>query len=160
MVLELSLIRVISSGKNFSFTHFAAVVLSLQIFFLIPPGTYHYWVDRGCIIWEACPTHPQLASSVTQDWSPIQVLTRLGATQLQWSDRNWLPLSHVLPHIKDNCTIRQSHLSLIHKVANFTQHKEMETHSHKVTGNWCWTSLSMMLLKGWVCVLFNDTWFQ
>ena len=23
--------------------------------FFVPPGTHHYWVDRGGMIWEACP---------------------------------------------------------------------------------------------------------
>ena len=29
---------------------------SLQFSFLVPPGTHHCWVDRGGVIWEACPT--------------------------------------------------------------------------------------------------------
>ena len=29
---------------------------SLQLSFLVPPGTHHCWVDRGSVIWEACPT--------------------------------------------------------------------------------------------------------
>ena len=29
---------------------------SLQFSFLVPPGTHHWWVDRGSVIWEACPT--------------------------------------------------------------------------------------------------------
>ena len=28
---------------------------SLQLSFLVPPGTHHSWVDRGGVIWEACP---------------------------------------------------------------------------------------------------------
>ena len=30
---------------------------SLQFSFLVPPGTHHCWVDRGGVIWEACPWH-------------------------------------------------------------------------------------------------------
>ena len=29
---------------------------SLQFSFLVSPGTHHCWVDRGSVIWEACPT--------------------------------------------------------------------------------------------------------
>ena len=29
---------------------------SLQFSFLVPPGTYHCWVDRGGVIWEVCLT--------------------------------------------------------------------------------------------------------
>ena len=39
---------------------------SLQFNFLVPPGTHHCWVDRGGVIWEACPTPLHMAGSVTQ----------------------------------------------------------------------------------------------
>ena len=39
---------------------------SLQFSFLVPPGTHHCWVDRGGVIWEACPTPLHMAGSVTR----------------------------------------------------------------------------------------------
>ena len=47
----------ISSGENSAFAHFAAAIANHYNFsFLVPPGTHHCWVDRGGMIWEACPT--------------------------------------------------------------------------------------------------------
>ena len=39
---------------------------SLQFSFLVPPGTHHCWVDRGSVIWEACPTPLHMAGNVTR----------------------------------------------------------------------------------------------
>ena len=39
---------------------------SLQFSFLVPPGTHHCWVDRGGVIWKACPTPLHMAGSVTR----------------------------------------------------------------------------------------------
>ena len=37
---------------------------SLQFSFLVPPATHHCWVDRGGVIWEACPTPPHMTGHV------------------------------------------------------------------------------------------------
>ena len=34
--------------------------------FFVPPGTHYCWVDRGGMIWEACPTSLHMAGSVTR----------------------------------------------------------------------------------------------
>ena len=65
--------------------------------FFVSPGTHHCWVDRGGMIWEACPTPLRMAAVWLEHRSPIHVLTRLSIAELQWSDGNWLPLGHVLP---------------------------------------------------------------
>ena len=39
---------------------------SLQLRFLVPPGTHHCWVDRGDMIWEASPTPLHMTGSMTR----------------------------------------------------------------------------------------------
>ena len=57
-----------SSGENSAFTHFCcSYSQSLQFRFLVPPATHHCWLDRGSMIWKACPTPPNMAQC---DWSP------------------------------------------------------------------------------------------
>ena len=54
LVLELSLIRSHLLWGEFSV--FSAANAIHNSSFLVPPGTYHCWVERGGMIWEACPT--------------------------------------------------------------------------------------------------------
>ena len=35
----------------------------------VQPGTHHCWVDRGGVIWEACPIPLHMVSSVS--WAPV-----------------------------------------------------------------------------------------
>ena len=57
LVLELFLIQSHLLWGEFSIcAHCCSYSQSLQFSFLVPPGTYHCWVDRGGVIWEACPT--------------------------------------------------------------------------------------------------------
>ena len=60
---------------------------SLQFSFLVPPGTHYCWVDRGGVIWEACPTPLHMSGSVT----------RAAVTHPSNRARR-LPFGHVLPH--------------------------------------------------------------
>ena len=57
LVLELFLIQSHLLWGEFSIcTLCCSYSQSLQFSFLVPPGTHHCWVDRGGVIWEACPT--------------------------------------------------------------------------------------------------------
>ena len=55
---------VISSGENSA--HFLQLMPLTILLFFVPPGTHHCWLDRGGMIWEACPTPLHMASSVTR----------------------------------------------------------------------------------------------
>ena len=71
--------------------------------FYVPPGTHHCWVDRGGMIWEACPTptHGLQRDSSTGHPSTNRAQRCL---IIQWSDENWLLHGHVLTslaHILD-----------------------------------------------------------
>ena len=58
---------------------------SLQFSFLVPPGTHHCWVDRGGMIWEACPTPLHMTGSVTRaSGHPSKYYP--GSTLLNFSD--------------------------------------------------------------------------
>ena len=58
------LYSLISSGEHSTFAHFAAAIANHYNFtFLVPPGTHNWWVDKGGMIWEACPTPLHMAST-------------------------------------------------------------------------------------------------
>ena len=63
------LCSLISSGENLQFAHFAAAIAS----FLVPLGTHHCWVDRGGVIWEACPTPLHMTVSVAMCYHCVRV---------------------------------------------------------------------------------------
>ena len=46
---------------------------SLQFSFLVPPGTHHCWVDRGGVIWEACPTPLHMTVSAVMCYHCVKV---------------------------------------------------------------------------------------
>ena len=48
------------------FSTFSAANAIHNFPFCIAPGTHHCWVDRGGMIWKACPTPLHMAGSVTQ----------------------------------------------------------------------------------------------
>ena len=52
---------------------------SLQLSFLVPPGTHHCWVDRGGMLWEASPTPLYMAGSLTR--APV---THPSTNQAMW----------------------------------------------------------------------------
>ena len=63
LVLELSLVRSHLWGEFSAFSA-ASVIHNSPLF--VPPGTHHCWVDRGGMIWKACPTPLHMAGSVTR----------------------------------------------------------------------------------------------
>ena len=65
LVLELFLIQSHLLWGEFSICALCcSYSQSLQFSFLVPPGTHHCWVDRGGVIWEACPTPLHMTVSV------------------------------------------------------------------------------------------------
>ena len=48
------------------FSAFSAAIAIHNSPLFIPPGTHHCWVDRGGMIWKACPTPLHMAGSVTR----------------------------------------------------------------------------------------------
>ena len=64
LVLELSLVR--SHLLWGEFSAFSAAIAIHNSPFFVPPGTHHCWVDRGGMIWKACPTPLHMAGSVTR----------------------------------------------------------------------------------------------
>ena len=67
LVLELSLIQSRLLWGEFSVCPLCcSYSQSVQISFLVPPGTHHCWVNRGGMIREACPTPVHMADSVTR----------------------------------------------------------------------------------------------
>ena len=64
LVLELSLVRSHLLWGEFSAFSAAIVIHNSPLF--VPPGTHHCWVDRGGMIWKACPTPLHMAGSVTR----------------------------------------------------------------------------------------------
>ena len=67
LVLELSLVQFHLLWGEFS-TFSAAIAIHNSPLF-IPSGTHHCWVDRGGMIWKACPTPVHMAGSVT--WATV-----------------------------------------------------------------------------------------
>ena len=64
LVLELSLVR--SHLLWGEFSAFSAAIAIHNSPFFVPPGTHRCWVDRGGMIWKACPTPLHMAGSVTR----------------------------------------------------------------------------------------------
>ena len=64
LVLELSLVRSHLLWGEFSAFSAAIAIHNSPLF--VPPGTHHCWVDRGGMIWKACPTPLHMADSVTR----------------------------------------------------------------------------------------------
>ena len=64
LVLELSLVRSHLLWGEFSAFSAAIAIHNSPLF--VPPGTHHCWVDRGGMIWKACPTPLHMANSVTR----------------------------------------------------------------------------------------------
>ena len=64
LVLELSLVRSHLLWGEFSAFSAADAIHNSPLF--VPPGTHHCWVDRGGMIWKACPTPLHMAGSVTR----------------------------------------------------------------------------------------------
>ena len=48
------------------FSAFSAAIAIPNSPLFVPPGTHHCWVDRGGMIWKACPTPLHMAGSVTR----------------------------------------------------------------------------------------------
>ena len=63
LALELSLVRSHLLWGEFSAFSAAIAIHNSPLF--VPPGTHHCWVDRGGMIWKACPTPLHMAGSVT-----------------------------------------------------------------------------------------------
>ena len=64
LVLELSLVQSHLLWGEFSAFSAAIAIHNSPLF--VPPGTHHCWVDRGGMIWKACPTPLHMANSVTR----------------------------------------------------------------------------------------------
>ena len=64
LVLELSLVWSHLLWGEFSAFSAAIAIHNSPLF--VPPGTHHCWVDRGGMIWKACPTPLHMADSVTR----------------------------------------------------------------------------------------------
>ena len=64
LVLEFSLVRSHLLWEEFSAFSAAIAIHNSPLF--VPPGTHHCWVDRGGMIWKACPTPLHMADSVTR----------------------------------------------------------------------------------------------
>ena len=67
LVLELSLIQSHLPRGEFSICALCCSCRqSLQFSFLVPSGTHHCWVNRGGMIWEACPTRLHMFGSLAR----------------------------------------------------------------------------------------------
>ena len=64
LVLELSLVQSHLLWGEFSAFSAAIAIHNSPLF--VPPGTLHCWVDRGGMIWKACPTPLHMAGNVTR----------------------------------------------------------------------------------------------
>ena len=64
LVLELSLVQSHLLWGEFSAFSAASAIHNSPLF--VPSGTHHCWVDRGGMIWKACPTPLHMVDSVTR----------------------------------------------------------------------------------------------
>ena len=86
LVLELSLVRSHLLWGEFSAFSAAIAIHNSPLF--VPPGTHHCWVDRGGMIWKACPTPLHMAGSVTPAavTHPSTNRARLRLTSVIWRE--------------------------------------------------------------------------
>ena len=86
LVFELSLVRSHLLWREFSAFSAAIAIHNSPLF--VPPGTHHCWVDRGGMIWKACPTPLHMAGSVTRAvvTHPSTNQVRLCLTSVIWRE--------------------------------------------------------------------------